>query len=156
MTARRGATTLSARSAPHRPTIARENPFFQASLLRRFWSALGLWRFRFGVALDLRAANQRKRPRTLRLIRICEVRPKECESQRDSRPKPRVARNELPWENVPSRINPNGVAARICSERWQCFNGGASTPSGLIDLTGPTQGSSFLATLGWQTQSLWD
>jgi len=34
----------------------------------------------------------------------------------------RVARNELPWENVATRTNPNGVAARMCSEGWRCFN----------------------------------
>jgi len=52
----------------------------------------------------------------------------------------RVARNELPWENVPTRINPNGLQPEFVPS-----DGGASTPSGLIDLTGPTQGSSFLA-----------
>src|SRR2546430_12152147 len=29
------------------------------------------------------------------------------------------------------------------------------TPSGFMHVSSPTQGSSFLATLGWRTQSLW-
>src|SRR2546427_151766 len=37
----------------------------------------------------------------------------ERQSQRDSDPKPRVARNELPWDLPSQRHNPNGVAASI-------------------------------------------
>ena len=69
------------------------------------------------------------------------------ESQRDSGLQPRVARNELPWESGPKYDNPNGVAAR----RWR----GAATPLGLNIFMPPTQGSSFLATLGWRTQPRW-
>src|SRR5436190_2485747 len=58
------------------------------------------------------------------------------ESQRDSDPKPKVARNELPWEAWAKTDNPNRVAARW----WKS----------------QTQGSSCLATLGWKSQSLWD
>ena len=71
------------------------------------------------------------------------------ESQRDSGPKPRVARNELPWETWPKAHNPNGVAVR---RRWKPD----ATPLGLQTLRPWTQGSSLLATLGCKTQSLWD
>ena len=71
-----------------------------------------------------------------------------AESQRDSGLKPRVARNELPWEMGPWANNPTGVAAR---RRHR-----GATPLGLKIFTAVTQGSSFLATLGWKTQSLWD
>jgi hypothetical protein len=71
-----------------------------------------------------------------------------AESQRDSGSKLRVARNEPPWENTPQTDNPNGVAARHRQHD--------TTPLGLKIFARPTQGSSFLATLGWQTQSRWD
>ena len=45
------------------------------------------------------------------------------ESQRDSAPKPRVARHELPWEKRVVAANPNGVVAR--GRRW------VTTPLGL-------------------------
>jgi hypothetical protein len=72
------------------------------------------------------------------------------ESQRDSDPKPKVARHELPWVNANQGFpNPNGVAAfsrpNQSQPRW-----------GWRDLRRLTQGSSCLATLGWRTQSLWD
>jgi len=70
------------------------------------------------------------------------------ESQRDSDPKPKVARNELPWETRAEADNPNGVAARRRKHD--------TTPLGLKTIRHETQGSSFLATLGWKTQSLWD
>jgi hypothetical protein len=70
------------------------------------------------------------------------------ESQRDSGLKPRVARNELPWERRSLDRNPNGVAAR----RRTCD----ATPLGLKSSTTATRDGSFLATLGWMTQSLWD
>ena len=71
-----------------------------------------------------------------------------AESQRDSGLQPRVARNELPWESRPDTDNPNGVAAPL---GWR-----DATPLGLKNVRVPTQGSSFLATLGWRTQSRWD
>ena len=71
------------------------------------------------------------------------------ESQRDSGSKPRVARHELPWETLAEATNPNGVAARRKSKR-------DTTPLGLGTPRSATQGSSFLATLGWRAQSLWD
>jgi len=70
------------------------------------------------------------------------------ESQRDSGLKPRVARNELPWVGCKSIFNPNGVVACLC--------GRAATPLGLSVLAAFSQGSSFLATLGFGPQSLWD
>ena len=71
-----------------------------------------------------------------------------AESQRDSGTKPRVARNELPWETAVTDHNPNGVAAHPREL--------AATPLGLKTFRFVTQGSSFLATLGWRTQSRWD
>src|SRR5205823_2430732 len=62
--------------------------------------------------------------------------------------KPRVARNELPWGNGKTTINPNGVVTRTRNR--------AATPLGLIPFTAISQGSSFLATLGFGSESLWD
>jgi hypothetical protein len=70
------------------------------------------------------------------------------ESQRDSGLEPRVARDELPWVTASEVNNPNGVASRREHR--------AATPLGLRFFPAATQGSSFLATLGWRTQSLWD
>ena len=70
------------------------------------------------------------------------------QSQRDSGSKPKVARNELPWGTWRKTNNPNGVAARRLKPD--------ATPLGLKTIWSGTQGSSFLATLGWKTQSLWD
>src|SRR6267154_2717193 len=70
------------------------------------------------------------------------------QSQRDCVFQPRVARNELPWVAVDSETNPNGVASR--------FHGLATTPLGLFGLAAMSQGSSFLATLGFRPESLWD
>jgi len=71
------------------------------------------------------------------------------ESQRDSVPKPRVARNELPWGIGGRCAKPQRGCAFVLSERrnpvWGWFH-----------LPHSAQGSSFLATLGWRTQSLWD
>ena len=72
----------------------------------------------------------------------------DSESQRDSGSKPRVARNELPWETASQDNNPNGVVAYLRKRD--------ATPLGLRTGGGATQGSSLLATLGWWTQSLWD
>jgi hypothetical protein len=66
------------------------------------------------------------------------------ESQRDSVPRPRVARHELPWVIVFStkdRRHPKDLPQPL---------------RGCVHFRIPTQGSSFLATLGWRTQSLWD
>jgi hypothetical protein len=70
------------------------------------------------------------------------------ESQQDSGLKPRVARNALPWVVVVVDFNPNGVALAFL------YRG--ATPLGLWSCDRFSQGSSFLATLGWMTQSLWD
>src|SRR5437773_8223610 len=91
------------------------------------------------------------------------------ESQRDSATKPRVARNELPWENAPHiGDNPERVVAddngnktmpqplwlkglRLGARQFRA----ATTPLGLNAIWRYTQGSSFLATLGFVAQSLW-
>ena len=74
--------------------------------------------------------------------------PPVLQSQRDCVFQPRVARNELPW--VPDQIvfNPNGVASG--------FKRRVATPLGLFVLRHVPQGSSFLATLGFEPESLWD
>jgi hypothetical protein len=65
------------------------------------------------------------------------------ESQRDSGPKP-------PWANVVCDFsNPNGVATAPQPTR-------AQPRWGWRNLLLLTQGSSYLATLGWVTQSHWD
>ena len=70
------------------------------------------------------------------------------ESQRDSVLQPRVAPRALPWVRNGIDHNPNGVAARLPTP--------AATPLGLAMKWPVTQGSSFLATLGWRPQSHWD
>ena len=72
------------------------------------------------------------------------------QSQRDCVCQPKVARNELPWVAADSDFNPNGVASR--------FHGVATTPLalGLFALAAMSQGSSFLAPLGFRPESLWD
>ncbi len=72
------------------------------------------------------------------------------QSQRDCVLQPRVARNELPWVTVTvGKIsNPNGVAS-FDSRR-------AATPLGLCAIGTHSQGSSFLATLGFVPESRWD
>ncbi|GDY20554.1 hypothetical protein LBMAG56_18990 [Verrucomicrobiota bacterium] len=70
------------------------------------------------------------------------------ESQRDSVLQPRVARRALPWVTRQKNHNPNGVAAPRHDR--------AATPLGLMPRPTKTQGSSFLATLGWRPQSRWD
>src|SRR6266702_4458672 len=75
------------------------------------------------------------------------VRP--TQSQRDCATKPRVARNELRWVTFERRTNPEGVAAVRRSS--------AHNPFGVDDLVcALSQGSSFLATLGFVAQSLLD
>ena len=53
---------------------------------------------------------------------------------------------------TPTRVAPH---SRISNGRTGTPDGG-TTPLGLILTTSVTQGSSFLATLGWRTQSRWD
>src|SRR6266511_2244118 len=55
------------------------------------------------------------------------------------------------WQN---ENNPNGVAAN--SSRHQTNGFGHNRVAVGFHLGTHTQGSSFLATLGWRTQSLWD
>src|SRR6266702_159048 len=74
--------------------------------------------------------------------------PAVLQSQRDCVCQPRVARNELPWVAADSVSNPNGVVSR--------FHGLGATPLGLFRLATMSQGSSFLATLGFWPESLWD
>ena len=65
---------------------------------------------------------------------------------------PRVARHELPWDIGEPDYNPNGVASAVAAE----FGQRQTQPRG-VDVVWPDpQGSSFLATLGWKSQSLWD
>src|SRR5678815_2986379 len=73
------------------------------------------------------------------------------ESQRDSATKPRVARNELPWV---SKRRAKQQPQRGCDSR--CTFTKAETPLGFCLSDQVPQGSSFLATLGFGTQSLWD
>ena len=72
---------------------------------------------------------------------------KVVQSQRDCVLQPRVARHELPWVSRFQIINPDGVA----SSRTP-----AATPSGLTGFATITQGSSCLATLGFEPESRWD
>jgi hypothetical protein len=72
------------------------------------------------------------------------------QSQRDCVLQPRVASSELPWERgVQKASNPNGVAAS--SDDWR-----PQPRWGWRLLVQFTQGSSLLATLGFETESLWD
>ena len=68
--------------------------------------------------------------------------------QRDCALQPKVARDELPWVTERPVFNPNGVVAGDS----EC----AATPLGLWADSAVSQGSSFLATLGFVTESLWD
>ena len=75
---------------------------------------------------------------------------KVCQSQRDCVPKPRVARNELPWGSESQRQNPNGVSAldnvhRGSQPRWGCC---------FVRLL--LRAASVLATLGFVAESRWD
>ena len=78
------------------------------------------------------------------------------QSQRDCVLQPRVARHELPWVRIrktPStptglrRCSPRPNPARL--KRHNSF--GVEVPTRTV-----TQGSSFLATLGFEAESLWD
>src|SRR6185503_12652442 len=77
--------------------------------------------------------------------------------QRGSASKPRVARHELPWvwsanDLQPQRPTANGVAPfSLCPHTtW------GATLSGFVIGAPVSQGSSCLATLGFETKSLWD
>ena len=91
-----------------------------------------------------------------RKVRVCKgsligrLVPADGQSRWDCALQPRVARNELPWENRGEKwVQPQ----RGCGQRSV---GRATTPSGLALPTPPTQGSSFLATLGFGPESLRD
>jgi hypothetical protein len=71
-----------------------------------------------------------------------------AESQGDSVSKPRVARHELPWVTSATRPQPQrGCAHRAWSQ--------ATAPLGLTLPDPFSQGSSWLATLGWRTLPRW-
>ena len=69
------------------------------------------------------------------------------QSQRDCGAQPRVGRNDLPWVTAGKVFNPNGVVPRPHR---------AATPLGLGAYDLLSQGSSFLATLGFKPESRWD
>ncbi len=69
------------------------------------------------------------------------------QSQRDCGAQPRVGRNDLPWVIAGKVFNANGVVPRPHR---------AATPSGLGACDLLSQGSSFLATLGFKPESRWD
>ena len=74
-----------------------------------------------------------------------------CQSQRDCVPKPRIARHELPWGNGSERQKPQrGFGFGGCCTAL------VATPWGLFFCAPLTQGSSFLATLGFVAESRWD
>ena len=71
------------------------------------------------------------------------------QSQRDCIPQPRVARNELPWVNGKRNFQPQRGC--ILPAPMGC------NPFRVDDFCFTvSQGSSFLATLGWMMESLWD
>src|SRR5688500_2091474 len=83
-------------------------------------------------------------------------------SQRDCIMQPRVARHELPWEReikcgyperVGSKTNADGPFPIVEDPLRTALD---ATPSELESFPRRTQGSSFLATLGYRMQSLRD
>ena len=62
---------------------------------------------------------------------------------------PGLRGTSYPGSRSCSPFNPNGVASSAAHPA-------AATPLGLGIFGATTQGGSFLATLGWMTQSLWD
>ena len=106
----------------------------------------GKFRRRQGSQRDARTQGAQAGIRFSRGDEEGEARLSRRESQRDSDLKPKVARNELPWGkrgmNQPERSCGLAIAD--------------TTPLGLMITGTITQGSSFLATLGRKTQSLWD
>jgi hypothetical protein len=76
------------------------------------------------------------------------------DSQRDSVPKPRVAKHELSWEEVRRKSQPQRGCGHSVLARRATF---AATASRLNSVRFVTQGSlAGSATLGWRTQSRWD
>ena len=76
------------------------------------------------------------------------VSPHFSQSQRDCDLQPRVATKELPWVWVANVFNPNGVCVAFFHSRHN--------PVGVVFIVAFSQGSSFLATLGFEPESLWD
>ena len=83
-------------------------------------------------------------------------------SQRDYIIQPRVARHELPWEREVKRGYPERVGSKTNADgRFPIVEDRVrtaldATPSELESFAWATQGSSFLATLGYRMQSLRD
>ena len=83
-------------------------------------------------------------------------------SQRDYIIQPRVARHELPWEREVKRGYPERVGSKTNADgRFPIVEDPLrtaldATPSELESFARATQGSSFLATLGYRIQSLRD
>src|ERR1051326_2410179 len=75
------------------------------------------------------------------------------QSQRDCVLQPRVARNELPWVKVRQKVTTlKGLRQGRFDEETLTLNPfRVDTRFGTF-----TQGSSFLATLGFEPESLWD
>src|SRR5205814_6971332 len=74
------------------------------------------------------------------------------QSQRDCVTQPRVARNELPWVKVTDNSQPQRGCGMVLFPLSS-----ATTLSGLAPMWRAfSQGSSFLATLGFVAESLWD
>src|SRR6266568_672727 len=104
------------------------------------------------------------RPASLHLTHIFSTGAANGESDRASASEPTVARNELTlgyvreWASTPKELchsfeYRHGRTVRVGLRRGEQRR----NPVGVGDvLRARTQGSSFLATLGWRTQSLWD
>src|ERR1035437_9310711 len=72
-----------------------------------------------------------------------------AQSQRDCIHQPRVARNELPWVNRKRNFQPQRGCILLAPM--------GCNPVGVGNFCGTTsQGSSFLATLGYMLESRWD
>src|SRR5215211_8682510 len=98
-------------------------------------------------------------PRSAELHSALEFGHSSHKSQRDSASKPRVAdSSRLPWVRGRNIFNPERVASLGCERRCVLTvrQNEDATPLGLIVFGPITQGSSFLATLGFETKSLWD
>ena len=88
----------------------------------------------------------------LRKAAMTSAPPTDFQSQRDCVFQPRVARDELPW--VRRAKHPQPQPGLRPSPLFSSHS--AATPSGLYSLFHFPQGSSFLATLGFMSESLWD
>jgi len=110
------------------------------------------------VVQEVEAGRAEESGFSLNAFRIFRARPVLCgtterplvlQSQRDCVLQPRVAESaRLPWVSVRAIFNPTGVVPHLRHR--------ATTPLGLADTTGFSQGSSRLATLGFGAESLWD